>query len=41
MEIRGFFALDLDAWRALWQYVRAYDLVLRAKFQMMDPDDPI
>lgn len=41
MEIRGFFAVDLDARRALWQYVRAHDLVLRAKFQMMDPDDPI
>ncbi len=41
MEIRGFFALDLDARKALWQYVAAHDLVLRAKFAMIDADDPI
>ena len=41
MEIQGLFALDLDARRALWQYVRAHDLVLRARFEKMEPDDPI
>lgn len=41
MEVTGFFALDLDARRALWEYVRAHDLVLRAKFLMVEPDDPI
>ncbi len=41
MEIEGLFALDLDARRALWQYVRGHDLVLRAKFSKVDPDDPI
>lgn len=41
MEVRGVFALDLDARRAFWQYVRAHDLVLRAKFEMVEPDDPL
>ena len=41
MEVEGLFALDLDARRALWQYVRGHDLVLRAKFSKVDPDDPI
>lgn len=41
MEVRGLFTLDLDARRALWQYVRAHDLVLRAKFEMVEPDDPL
>lgn len=41
MEVGGVFAIDLDARRALWQYVRAHDLVLRAKFAMVEPDDPI
>ncbi len=41
MEVRDFFALDLDARRALWQYVRAHDLVLRARFGRMEPDDPL
>lgn len=41
MEVHGFFALDLDARRALWQYVRAHDLVLRARFMKVEPDDPI
>jgi len=41
MQILGLFAPDLDARRALWQYVQAHDLVQRARFQMIDPDDPI
>jgi len=41
MEVRDFFVLDLDARRALWQYVRAHDLVLRARFGGVEPDDPL
>lgn len=41
MEVNGLFALDLDARKALWEYVRAHDLVFRAKFDKVEPDDPI
>lgn len=41
MDVTSFVALDLDARRALWQYVRAHDLVLRARFGRVEPDDPL
>lgn len=41
MDVHALVARDLDARRALWQYVRAHDLVLRAKFSNVEPDDPI
>ncbi len=37
MEVHDFVALDLDAYRGLWAYLRAHDLV--ARVQMAVPED--
>ena len=39
MDVRDFVALDLDAYRALWGYIRSHDLVLRVTINPAE-DDP-
>ena len=41
MDVHSLVAVDLPARLALWEYIRAHDLVLRAKFSNVEPDDPI
>lgn len=40
LETGDFVALDLDAWRALWNYIRAHDLVKTVQFRWAAEDDP-
>ncbi len=40
METGDFVALDLDAWRALWNYIRGHDLVKTVQFRWAPEDDP-
>ena len=39
MEVRDFFALDVEAYRSLWAYIRRHDLV-RWVQMFASPDDP-
>jgi len=39
-EVEEFIALDLDAWRALWNYILAHDLVKTVEFGWASEDDP-
>lgn len=41
MEVSDFVALDLDAHLALWDFIRAHDLVKQVKFHHAPEDDPI
>ena len=39
MQVRDFVYLHLEAWRALWEYIRKHDLVRRVDMTVA-PDDP-
>ena len=40
METGDFIALDLEAWRALWSFIRGHDLVKAVEFRWAPEDDP-
>jgi len=41
MTVRDFVALDMDAWRGLWEYIRRHDLVGRVEMNgCIGEDDP-
>lgn len=40
MDVRDFVTRDMDAYRALWDYLRGHDLVRRIDFAMVPEDDP-
>ncbi|MDA0270639.1 MAG: GNAT family N-acetyltransferase [Chloroflexi bacterium] len=41
LEVRDFVALDLDTRVALWEFIRAHDLVKQVKFTHATEDEPI